>query len=325
MIVKDVEIGLTTRCNLGKCAFCFRANCDNEIPNIDLYIDVAKRAFTKSFMKNLNTLVICGNMGDPMFYPHLFEFIDHTAELAPENMVVCMDTNGSARPKSWWKSLAQHMNKYKQYHVRFAIDGLEDTHKLYRIGSDFKTVISNMETFIEAGGRATWKFIVFKHNEHQIDKAYEMAKQLGCCTFTVVASGIHNDDLKMPEHYKMKTSKGILCKSQDMNHISIDADGEVMPCCYFRPFKNNLRGEKIYWDDIMLMLKYVQSKQYINIKYNTIERAIDSKFFHYLYSNYKGINICQNFCGENRRRPDNVIVRRDYFYNLDGTKSRTKK
>jgi sulfatase maturation enzyme AslB (radical SAM superfamily) len=78
------------------------------------------------------------------------------------------------------------MNQYKRYHVRFALDGLKDTHSLYRMGSDYDTVVKNMKTFIDAGGRATWKFIVFKHNEHQVDEASKLARELGCVTFTVV-------------------------------------------------------------------------------------------------------------------------------------------
>ena len=320
MIVKDVEIGLTTRCNLGKCAFCFRANCDTKVPNIDLDIEVAKRAFSKEFMRQLEILVICGNLGDPSLYPNLFDFIDHTSKLASDNLIVCMETNGTRNDPEWWKTLSNKMNQYKRYHVRFALDGLEDTHSLYRIGSDYNTVLTNMKAFISAGGRATWKFIVFKHNEHQVNEAAKLAKDLGCITFTVVASGIHNEKLKKSTKYQLVKSEGIICKSQDMAHVSIDADGEVMPCCYFRPFKNKLRGEKIFWDNPLLMIKYMKSKKDLNIHTSTIEKSTESEFFRYLYQHYRYIATCKNFCGHMRRRPDNVIRRRETFFNLDGTK-----
>ena len=45
-------------------------------------------------------------------------------------MTLQMHTNGSGRNKNWWKELALLNVK-----VIFGIDGLEDTHKLYRINT----------------------------------------------------------------------------------------------------------------------------------------------------------------------------------------------
>ena len=50
--------------------------------------------------------------------------------------------------------------------IEFALDGLEDTHSMYRQNTNWRTVIRNAETFISAGGYAIWKFIKFKHNQH---------------------------------------------------------------------------------------------------------------------------------------------------------------
>jgi hypothetical protein len=109
-----------------------------------------------------------------------------------------------------------------------------------------------------------------------------------------------------------------------MAHASIDADGEVMPCCYFRPFKNVFRREKIFWDNPLLMIKYMKSKKDLNIYTSTIEKSTESEFFQYLYKNYRSVATCKNFCGQMRRRPDNVIRRREMFFNLDGTELRKK-
>ena len=43
----------------------------------------------------------------------------------------------------------------------------------------FNKVIENAKSYIDAGGRAQWNFIVFKHNEHQVEEAKELSKQLG--------------------------------------------------------------------------------------------------------------------------------------------------
>ncbi|OUU18532.1 MAG: hypothetical protein CBC05_02290 [Crocinitomicaceae bacterium TMED45] len=43
--------------------------------------------------------------------------------------------------------------------------------------------MANVEAFINAGGRARWQFITFNHNSHQLQKAKDMAKELGFSEF----------------------------------------------------------------------------------------------------------------------------------------------
>ena len=36
-----------------------------------------------------------------------------------------------------------------------------------------------MKWYIKAGGVARWEFLVFKHNQHQIEEARQLANELG--------------------------------------------------------------------------------------------------------------------------------------------------
>jgi hypothetical protein len=65
------------------------------------------------------------------------------------------------------------MNGYGQ--IDFGIDGLEDTLHLYRKNCDYHRVIENAQSFINAGGRAQWNFIVFKHNQHKVEEVQQRA------------------------------------------------------------------------------------------------------------------------------------------------------
>jgi hypothetical protein len=40
-------------------------------------------------------------------------------------------------------------------------------------------VIANSQAFIDAGGFASWDYLIFKHNEHQIDEAIALSKKMG--------------------------------------------------------------------------------------------------------------------------------------------------
>jgi MoaA/NifB/PqqE/SkfB family radical SAM enzyme len=69
------------------------------------------------------------------------------------------------------------------------VDGLRDTNHLYRQGVVWDNVERNMKAFIAAGGRARWDFIIFGHNEHQIDQAEALATEWGFEKFQRKKSG----------------------------------------------------------------------------------------------------------------------------------------
>jgi hypothetical protein len=47
----------------------------------------------------------------------------------------------------------------------------------------------NVKAFLEAGGNAEWDYIVFRHNEHQVEQARRLAKDLGFSRFNVKTTG----------------------------------------------------------------------------------------------------------------------------------------
>jgi len=91
-----------------------------------------------------------------------------------------VNTNGGALNKEFWRWLATH----RKVHVEFGIDGLEDTHHLYRRNTRYDVVISNAKEYINAGGRAIWMMNVFKHNEHQVEDCKLLAQEYGFLNFT---------------------------------------------------------------------------------------------------------------------------------------------
>ena len=46
--------------------------------------------------------------------------------------------------------------------------------------------MASAKALIEAGGTAEWQFIVFRHNEHQIQDAMNLAKTMGFKRFNIV-------------------------------------------------------------------------------------------------------------------------------------------
>jgi MoaA/NifB/PqqE/SkfB family radical SAM enzyme len=237
--------------------------------------------FPESFIKQLDRLYMCGNLGDPIMAKDTLEIFDHIRSLN-NNIVLSMNTNGSARTSSWWVELAK-----LKVNVRFGIDGLADTHSLYRIGTDWNKIIENAKTFISAGGYAGWDMLTFKHNEHQIDDCRKLSNDLGFKVFTSKnTSRFKNDQLTVIDRkgktshvlYPTEKSKDIKDKMEDIGianinckavqdkSLYISATGNVTPCCWldsewYQPnhptrieyldlFENYLNLQKISLEDI---------------------------------------------------------------------------
>ena len=102
---------------------------------------------------------MCGNLGDPIMAKDTLGIMQYLRK-HNAGMTLQMHTNGSARTVDWFKGLADVGVK-----IVFGIDGLKDTHALYRISTDYDKILKNAQAFIDAGGDARWDMLVFKHNE----------------------------------------------------------------------------------------------------------------------------------------------------------------
>lgn len=178
---KICEFELTTRCN-ALCPQCVRsfygAKKWHTVPDVDLDIRIFQKILDDPVFQNIETVRLIGTYGDPILYPDLFTVVQRLRE---RNIKIIISTNGGIRTSKWWEKLAKILGPDDR--VMFAIDGLKDTNHLYRVGVKFDKVINNLKTFNQAGGKSVWCFIVFKHNQHQIELAKSMSEEIGCSAF----------------------------------------------------------------------------------------------------------------------------------------------
>jgi len=152
------------------------------LPINEWSLDDFKKIFTTDILAQLELIDFCGNFGDPLMNSDLVSMCEYVKVNAP-NIKVVIHTNGSLKSTAWWKSLYHALPE--NHIVAFALDGLEDTHSLYRIGTNYNLIIKNAKTFIDEGGSAEWVFIRFKHNEHQVSQVEFLSNSLGFKKFTV--------------------------------------------------------------------------------------------------------------------------------------------
>lgn len=180
---------LTDKCNAA-CPQCPRNEQGDAVnpllPLTELSLDDIKQIFKRDFILSLKSMFACGNFGDPAFAKDTLEIYEYFRSIN-QDMVLSMNTNGGIRPANWWKELAKTIGP--NGYVTFSIDGLKDTNHIYRRHVKWETIMRNVTAFIEAGGKAQWDFIVFKHNEHQVEEARQMAMDMGFSLFEPKKTG----------------------------------------------------------------------------------------------------------------------------------------
>ena len=130
-------------------------------------------------LKKLREVVYNGDIGDAMMHPNIDDIIIEIDKKRP--MVQHIHTNGGGPCYKKFKKIAEHVdgNLSKNIFFIFSIDGLEDTNHLYRRNVQWKHIIKNAEILSKHKVHVRWRMNRFKHNEHQIDTARQMAEDWG--------------------------------------------------------------------------------------------------------------------------------------------------
>ena len=182
--IRHIEIELTTRCNAA-CPQCsrnyFGSHTWPTLPLVDLDLSVLQNSIEDQILESAKVIRLCGTYGDPLMSKKILDVISWAH--ARSQASVQINTNGSLRSVTWWENLAKILRPTDR--VIVGIDGLEDTHALYRRGTDWKKIIRNIKAFNDNGGRSIWSFLIFEHNQHQLEQCRSMAMDIGCTDFIV--------------------------------------------------------------------------------------------------------------------------------------------
>ncbi len=179
VVPDNMQLDVTHRCSL-LCPRCARVT--TIINGEPAYRTMTKQDISLQTIKDMinehhfRYFDFTGSFGDCIYHP---EFLEIVTLLKSKDIEIKFHTNGSRKSKIWWKQLYEVMDPdYDR--VVFGVDGLKDTAHIYRVNIDFDSVIEAIKLGVEYGFKKNqWMFIVFKHNEHQVEQAKEFAKELG--------------------------------------------------------------------------------------------------------------------------------------------------
>lgn len=307
--IKSIHLEITSKCQ-ARCPMCPRRIQGGPMMPWVHMDEITLDQFTDwcnvTFVKQLNRLTMCGNLGDPIIAKDTVPIFSYLRE-NNHNIQLQMHTNGSARDKQFWKDLA----KLKVV-VVFGIDGLEDTHSRYRISTDWNKIIRNAKIFIDSGGEARWDMLVFDHNKHQIEECESLANALGFKEFIKKNSSRFKDgkyhvlnengktiDILYPteksKQFINKVTEAqneitpiIRCKAKELNEIYISANGNVSPCCWLdMEWMPPISDSRIdYMDNIGV---------YPNLNIQSLEKIFSIDFFEKIKNTW-GTNSCLKEC-----------------------------
>jgi MoaA/NifB/PqqE/SkfB family radical SAM enzyme len=172
---KCCDIEFTYICPL-QCPFCDRQDERLDVKRIISRNDNISRDNFIKLLKYFNSFYFCGQISDPIYHPEFKDLLDYCNNF-PEKKVVIY-TNGTRKKLNWWKEV--FLSSHSNIIWRFGLDGTDqETANIYRVNTNFDEVFNVMKMGASMGANIEWHFIVFKHNEHQIDELIKLGKENG--------------------------------------------------------------------------------------------------------------------------------------------------
>jgi hypothetical protein len=202
--------------------------------------------------------------------------------------------------------------------------------------------MQNVEAFIAAGGKAEWDYIVFRHNEHQVDAARELASKLGFDKFflkrtkrffdpkspnKVRTVPVRNNDgmveyyieppsnpeflIDLPEQWvnldayeDYLSSTPICCRAVSDRMIFVSAQGRAFPCCWTASLHNHKGAKQIR----RLAERWPRGLDELSALEHSLRVVVEGEFFQALVPQSldglsERLRVCSETCGAKAIQP----------------------
>lgn len=308
--LRAIQVDPTSYCN-ASCGACLRNYAGGKkVDHLELsHFDFKtwERLWREDLRDHkIDHLNFNGNWGDAGMQPRLLDMIATVVDTHPETFIE-IATNGGMRRPDWWRKLGGILRDHSHI-IDFALDGLADTHSLYRRGTDFNVVLENARAFSEGGGWAGWIMTMFQHNVNQIEECNRIAKDSGFGRFRTRTSSadlmyIEEEDgssytmhaAYLPEIEKTfkdeprnnlkNLTNGTQCPWYQDHKIQIDPWGRVFPCCHISHYAVNVgdnqfvhnfedNSNDLRWDSVV-----EQHGNFNDLRHHSLRDILESEWY----------------------------------------------
>lgn len=232
-----LSVEVTSRCNLN-CPFCL-VGLQNSLPSTEhdllprglgnmepaLFDKIAGDARDFGIEK-----VQLHFQGEPLLHRGLPDMV---RAVKARGMVTQMFTNGLPLTER----LAEALLDAGLDHLRFSVDGVsEEVYQRNRVGGQFERVRRNMAMMAERARarrspiRLEWQMIAMRNNEHEIEQARAMAREIGL-EFLVKTFAVTSPEL-VPRNPAYQRRLHLKPCTDIYRAIFVYWTGDVVPCCY---------------------------------------------------------------------------------------------
>ena len=318
--IQTIEFELNTICN-SFCPVCSRyQNHQGELwlnphlkINRQLEFNLIKHVFesTDRWAGDLNIDLI-GTAGEPTLHPEFYDIVAYIRKKFPKGFIN-IHTNGGCRNPKFWTEMGELLHD-THHNVSFSIDGLEDTHGIYRVGVDFHKAVKHLQTFLDAGGKGIWKFVQFEWNQHQVEEARQRAKDMGAYRFSTSTNVCDDESTReimasaANKINKFKFAPGdwdaghlepvewetIDTKCMSDQGVFVDIEGRILPCCMY--YSGSIfAGTKQVFRQVM----YSKHADWNNLHIHDTETILAHEFWDGLKASFHSNPnyLCQLNCG----------------------------
>lgn len=240
----SISIEPTTSCNL-RCPQCPSGLREFTRPTGMLQNDTLTKVIDE--LHATLTYITFYFQGEPYLNKN---FLDYVRYAADKNIYTATSTNAHyLDEETARKTVESGLDR-----LIISVDGIDqESYSKYRIGGNLEKVISGTKNLVHwkremqsSTPHIIWQFIVFRHNEHQIEEVKRLGKELGVDEVAIKTAQIYdyengNELIPLNEKYSRYTAAGLTyrIKNKLLNHCwrmwqgcVITWDGKVVPCCF---------------------------------------------------------------------------------------------
>lgn len=316
-----LQVEPTTFCNL-KCALCpLSGSMDRPVGNMDigLFRKLIDEAGDYLF------LVLLWDWGEPFLNPDIYEMI---ACARQKGVKVMSSTNGHLFART------EHADRVVRSGIDcliFAIDGIiQETYELYRQGGNLETALQGIRNVVAVKRALNSKtpvvnlrFIVMKHNEHEIPKLKELAKDIGVDALTLKTLNPCSDNIYGEKGVTtIESGSNFLPAKSSYRRFRYGPDGKTLVRVKNNPCKNLWNNPTVHWNGLVCPCTYDYNEKFVfgDLKTNTFRKIWSGAPYRNIRRRFRldweKVNICRNCsyayedgaCGK-------AVIKQAFFFN----------